>query len=485
MPCTTILVGKKATFDGSTIIARNDDGRFEVKGTKIIDRNQNPKVYKSILSKVSIPLPEYSYRYTSHPNLPNECKKRGVWPASGINEFNVGMNATETISSNPLVEGADPLVELKEVKGKTIPGGIGEEDLVTLVLPYIKTAREGVIRLGELLEKYGTYERNGLAFNDENEIWWFESIGGHHFIAKRVKDDEMVIMPNQFGLDNFDFDDAYGEQKENICSKDLKDFMVKNHIDLNLGKSFNPRLAFGSHTDQDHIYNTPRAWFLLKYFAPNTYKYTGCNADFTPISDNIPWSFKPEHKVTIQEIKYVLSSYYQGTEYNPYGKDNNKGKYRSIGVPNTDVCSLEQIRNNLPKEIQGLEWCSFGGGAFTCFFPQYTYVSKVPNYLGKSTENVSTNCMYWSSRIIAALTDAHFGKAVIFTERYQLEVLNESYRLLNEYDAKFIKDNKESILEEANEKIIEMVKRLTDRTLNDVLLVASNNMKTRFNREDN
>lgn len=29
MPCTTILVGKKASNDGSTMIARNDDGRFE------------------------------------------------------------------------------------------------------------------------------------------------------------------------------------------------------------------------------------------------------------------------------------------------------------------------------------------------------------------------------------------------------------------------------------------------------------------------
>ncbi len=38
----------------------------------------------------------------------------------------------------------------------------GEEDMVTLVLPYIKSARDGVIRLGEILEKYGTYEMNGI-----------------------------------------------------------------------------------------------------------------------------------------------------------------------------------------------------------------------------------------------------------------------------------------------------------------------------------
>lgn len=43
-----------------------------------------------------------------------------------------------------------------------VPGGIGEEDIVYLVLPYIHTAREGVLRLGKLLEKYGTYEMTAL-----------------------------------------------------------------------------------------------------------------------------------------------------------------------------------------------------------------------------------------------------------------------------------------------------------------------------------
>ena len=36
------------------------------------------------------------------------------------------------------------------------------------------------------MEKYGTYEMNGIAFSDKNEIWWLETIGGHHWIARRV-----------------------------------------------------------------------------------------------------------------------------------------------------------------------------------------------------------------------------------------------------------------------------------------------------------
>ena len=30
MPCTTVLVGRKASYDGSTMIARNDDGTISI-----------------------------------------------------------------------------------------------------------------------------------------------------------------------------------------------------------------------------------------------------------------------------------------------------------------------------------------------------------------------------------------------------------------------------------------------------------------------
>lgn len=76
------------------------------------------------------------------------------------------MTATETITSNPRVLGADPMVVYQPAEdGKAeVPGGIGEEDIVVLVLPYINSAREGVKRLGSLLEQYGTYEKMGSLF---------------------------------------------------------------------------------------------------------------------------------------------------------------------------------------------------------------------------------------------------------------------------------------------------------------------------------
>ncbi|MCR5786515.1 MAG: C69 family dipeptidase [Acholeplasmatales bacterium] len=488
MPCTTILVGKKASYDGSTMIARTDDGFFDEKKIIVVNPKDQPRKYKSVISHLEIELPDNPLRYTSCPSVD---PKNGVWPATGINELNVGMSATETITSNPLVLGADPFVKYQKAKSKKekdIPGGIGEEDLCVLVLPYIKSAREGVIRLGSLLEKYGTYESNGIAFNDESEVWWLESIGGHHWIAKRVPDDKYVIMPNQFGLDNFDFDDAFGAQKDNMCSSDLKEFIEKYHLDSNNDGKFNPRVVFGSHDDSDHVYNTPRAWFMARYFNPTTYKWDGENADFTPESDNIPWSLVPERKIRVEEVKYILSSYYQGTPYNPYQKADNpkKGIYRPIGINRTGVCGILQIRPYAFSEAKAIEWICFGPLAFNTVIPLYTNVLKMPEYVASTKMTVDTNTFYWSSRLIAALADSVYGTSIQVIERYQKNVPALGHAIINEYD-ELIKNSKDvqKTLAEANEKVCKMAREETDKTLFQVLRDSSVHMKDGYSRADN
>ena len=157
MACTTILVGKLASYDGSTMIARTDDGHFDVKKTIVVNPEDQKNEYTSVIGHRKVTLPDNPMRYTASPSVD---PKNGIWAASGINEANVGMTATETITSNPRVLGADPYVvyKAKTDTEEEQPGGLGEEDLVVLVLPYIHSAREGVKRLGALLEEYGTYE---------------------------------------------------------------------------------------------------------------------------------------------------------------------------------------------------------------------------------------------------------------------------------------------------------------------------------------
>ena len=58
---------------------------------------------------------------------------------------------------------------------------------------------------------------NGIAFQDQNEIWWLETIGGHHWMARKVPDEAYVVMPNQLGIDKFDLEKALRDQ-ENISA---------------------------------------------------------------------------------------------------------------------------------------------------------------------------------------------------------------------------------------------------------------------------
>ena len=493
MPCTTILVGKNASYDGSTMIARNDDspsGQYTPKKFVVVQPDEQPTLYKSVLSHVEVPLPERPMRYTA---VPNAVEGEGIWAASGVNAANVAMTATETITSNPRVLGADPLVEYQPAEGDApeVVGGLGEEDYVCLVLPYIHSAREGVQRLGSLLEQYGTYEMNGMAFQDSEEIWWLETIGGHHWIARRVPDDVYVVMPNQLGLDAFDLEDALGSQKEFMCSSDMREFIEKNHLDLSMDGKMNPRDMFGSHDDADHVYNTPRAWYMLRYFNPHTKVWDGDNADFTPYSDDLPWCMVPEKKVTVEDVKYVLSSHYQGTPYNPYasyGDSSMKGAFRAIGVNRNDFLSVIQMRPDFEKDNGTLQWLAFASNAFNVLVPFFADVDETPEYLSNTTKDASTDNFYWSSRMIAAMTDASYDKSLFHMERYQECVMSKGHELINGYDALLAAETdatmRKVLKQEANQKIADMLKKETQDTLNKVLYELSNKMKNAYSRSD-
>ena len=487
MPCTTILVGKKASHDGSTMIARTDDGHFDVKKMTVVLPKQQKRLYKSVISHVELPLPEEPLRYTACPSVD---RSNGIWAATGINAANVAMTATETLTTNPRVLAADPLVVLQEAKkdgDQEIPGGIGEEDIVVLVLPYIRTAREGVLRLGALLERCGTYENNGIAFSDENEIWWLETIGGHHWIARRVPDEAVVINPNQFGTDAFDLDDAFGAQKAHLCSKDLREFIRDNHLDLNQNGVFNPRNIFGSHLNRDHVYNTPRAWYMGRRLCPFSHRWDGPDAEFTPESDNIPWSLVPDRKLAVEDVKDVLSSHYQGTPYDPYISQDTgvRGKYRSIGINRTGVTTVCQIRPYAPETLRGVEWLCFGSTTFSAMLPLYTAVDKLPAYVSEVSLDVSSENFYWGSRLIGALADPHFGACVQLIERYHDAVFVKGRRLLVEYDRKMAESGDFSLTAEANDALCRMAKEETDAALGKVLAAASERMKNGYNRQDN
>ena len=83
MACTTILVGREASYDGSTMIARNEDsgsGSFSPKKFIVVEQKDQGETYTSVLSHVTIPLPKNPLRYTC---MPNAVAGEGIWGAAG------------------------------------------------------------------------------------------------------------------------------------------------------------------------------------------------------------------------------------------------------------------------------------------------------------------------------------------------------------------------------------------------------------------
>ena len=166
--CTAMIVGKKATIDGSTIIARDEDGYGGINEKLFVvhEARDYDEEYVSKYNGLKLHLKGHGCKWTA---TPTADESEGRWDEQGINEYNVAMSATETEATNARCLGHDPLVE----------NGIDEDSMVYLVLPFVKTAREGVERLGKLIEKYGTGESNGIAFSDHDEVWYFETGAGH------------------------------------------------------------------------------------------------------------------------------------------------------------------------------------------------------------------------------------------------------------------------------------------------------------------
>lgn len=491
MPCTTILVGKKASFDGSTIVARNEDssnGEFCPKRFVSVDPAGKTS-YTSVISHLTVPLPQGGVRYTA---MPNADLKEGLWEEAGFNARNVGMSATETLTTNERVLAADPLVRYDATAGT--PGGIGEEDMVTLVLPYATSARDGVLRLGALLERYGTYEMNGIAFSDVDEIWWLETVGGHHWIARRVPDDKCAIIPNQLGIDYFDFDDAFSDAREFMCSADLQEFIETHHLGRAAGTQggmngghCNPRIVFGTATAKDHIYNTPRAWYMYRYLDPADAE------NLTPESDDIPWCLEPENAVTVEDVDFLLGSHFEGTPYDPYGTqgtEESRHRYRPIGINRTGHMVAMQIRPYAPVESRSIMWISYGSGAFTTSAPFYANVDDTPAYLRDTTPEVSTDCLYWTNRLIATLADAHFYETSNAIEGFSEDVRSFGHRLVERTDdalATAGATDAPSVtarLAAANDEMADYLRKRNTKLLGDVLYTSSNLMHNSFAMSD-
>ena len=91
----------------------------------------------------------------------------------------------------------------------------------------------------------------------------------------------------------------------------------------------------------------------------------------------------PERKLTPEDVKYVLSSHYQGTPFDPYasyGDKSMKGAYRSIGINRNSQLAVLQLRPYAQPAYRAVQWMAFGSNSFNALVPLYANVETMPEY---------------------------------------------------------------------------------------------------------
>ena len=111
-------------------------------------------------------------------------------------------------------------------------------------------------------------------------------------------------------------------------------------------------------------------------------------------------------------------------------------------------------------------------------------MNEIPEYYGTCEEKVSTDSLYWTSRLIAAMADADYSQSIPHIERYQDKIPSYGHKIINETDKEFKNTNDLSLLTIANLKIEDFVKEQTYDLLHTILDIRSNNMLNRFSRSD-
>ncbi len=394
--CTTVLVGQNMTDDGSMIVARSEDWDAMIaKNLEIYEDTTNgPKKFVALDSPFTCELPSKALGYTALApyHLP------GHWGSAGFNSVGVGMSATESIFSNDKVLKVDPLVE----------NGVAENSVFNITLPYIHSAREGVERLGSLIEKYGIAEGFGVGFIDNKEVWYLETACGHRWLACRIPNDVYFVTGNQSRFRDYDPKD----KKNYLASKDLIEFAEKNKLFDPKKEKFDFHKSYIRDVKLDTTYNYPRVWGLQQMFSPNIKNDVKVN-DF-------PVYAKAKEKMDLNTLRKAFRFHYNDTDHDPYLNNNPKEEYRPVSIFRTTQTHILHVRPELPDAIGKVNYVALGMAALGVFLPFYQGITSYPEPYVKGTNHSSADSAYWKFRKVQALGMVNYSRyAPVIQEVYE------------------------------------------------------------------
>lgn len=376
--CTNLIVGRKASVDGSVICTYNCDGfgfsgsmkstpaGRHAPGEKIAIRTWGRGPIRGYIDQV-----EYTYSVIGY-----------------INENQVSI-VESTFDGREELHNSEGLLDY--------------DTMIHLGLERSTSAREAIIIMTDLLQRYG-YNSTGESITvcDKNEAWILEIIGkgpgrqGAVWVAVRIPDDCISAHANLCRIRQFPLKD-----KENcMYSKDVISFAREMGYFSGKDSDFSFRDAYCPITFENVRYADARVWSFFRHHSDPAEmdKYLPyINGEFS-VCDHLPLYIKPKEKVSVRDIMNDMRDHFEGTPLDmtsdmsagPWGMpirplpmswESGGKKYfreRPIGTQQSGFTLVSQLRGYLPDHLGGIMYFNCDDASMIAYVPVYCCVNQVP-----------------------------------------------------------------------------------------------------------
>ena len=398
--CCGFIIGRQLTKDGTTLFGRTEDYPYYPNGGK---HNKNYVVVDAKTYNEGDQIEDESNGFT-YPHAANEMKytatydsargdgSNGAFGEHGFNEAGVSMTATVTAIPNKKVLSTDPLKE----------NGLPEAAMLDVILPRVKTAREGVELLAKVIEEKGSAEGNVVVFADQNETWYMEILSGHQYVAVKVPEDKYAVFANTYYLGHVDLNDT-----ENvIASKDVEkvakesgNYKTDKDGNFHIAKSYGPeKYAEG---DRSRTY---AGITLLDPDSKVTYEDDEYELFRSPTDPNKKYTLEDAFALQRNRFEHLNGRFVPDDQIGvkKQGDDGSndtvrKDQYKyALGNENVIDAHVYQINPNLPKSFGGTVWLGMGPSRNTPYVPFYGNVKDTYEAFKPQTATYDPNSWYWT-----------------------------------------------------------------------------------------
>ncbi len=439
--CTTVMVGKRATDDGSVLLASSCDGDVMGLITVMPARSYPPNTKLPMYWNVPRPKTYREYQanvqkgYDLVGHLPVHHTYRSIilggnvesMTTGGLNEY--GLNIA--IEFLPMREG------LACDKGVVGPNSNHwTTSLIANGLLRAKTAREAIRLIGGMVEQYGfLYYRAphagvALPIADDRETWLMEIFGpgsdwtpdsgkpGGVWCAQRIPDGELGCSANRSRIGEVDLEDTdHFMASRNIFSLSKR---------LGFWKGAKPFVWYEIYGGPGSRYNSLREWRALSLAAPSLkLEVTG-----DPAKDRYPFSVKPDQPISTRTLMRIMRDGYEGTPFDltaravfqrkgrksplarPWGSPElfhllGVKPERALCTPTSGYVFVAQLRDSLPDALGNCLWFAYGPANTSCFVPIYAGVTDLPDAWDHAANftRIDRRQPQWNFRLVHNLTN--------------------------------------------------------------------------------